>query len=225
MPHNISVKPRVTQPALATATTAPPALRPPRHAEPQVVLVPLSLDDLRRVESTLYQSGGRFTTQQRLFFEFLLASPDLDEREAARQANVSLVKARRWLARPDVIKTINHLMQARLQRAGIDKDALLTRMVACLDMAMGSVPVRKAAYDPALGGFYSAEVLETNLSAAGRFTEQLAKHLRLFSDEDDGRPVVHIHMDMGTLAPETAPAPAPLHTGETFDHDSGLPEA
>jgi protein-arginine kinase activator protein McsA len=168
--------------------------------------VPVTLEDLRQVEQALFQSPkSRFSTSQRIFFEALLSEPDLDPSKAAALSGVKLQTAKQWLARGDCQQALNHLLTQRLTRLGIDKDSLLLRIVDCLELSMGDKPIKKVAFDSKAGCFHCEEVFETDLGSAARFTDQLAKHFRLYGDNNQQAVSVSINLQMGN---DTLPSPA-----------------
>lgn len=196
----------------------------PAHAGPQRH-TPVTLDDLRAMEEALYQpTGGRFTTPQRVFFECLLSEPNLDVTIAARQAGVKPSTAARWVTQPSVQQALNHLLTRRMKRLGIDKDTLLAKIVDLLEMSMGVKSITKTAYDPKLGGFIEQEVIETDLAAAARFTDQLGKHLQLFTPEGTQGVSVSVSLNLAGDNP-TATATVIPNALAAEDTDDDQPRA
>lgn len=178
------------------------------------------------MENALYQKpGSRFSTTQRLFFEALLSSPTLDHKVAAKQVGVPYVTASTWLKHPDVVEVLNTLMASRAQRLGIDSDQLLGRIVDCLEMAMGTQPIKRVAFNGKLNQFVQEELHETDLSAAGRFTEQLGKHFKIFGDDGGRGMTVNINMNLG-LAPKDDSETKQVEEvqGHTIDHEADSPD-
>lgn len=187
--------------------------------------LPVSADDLRNVERALFQNpGSRFSTTQRLFFEALLGSPDFDYRMAAKRVGIRSAKAKRWLEKPDVQKALNHLLEQRMRRANINPDALLLKIVDLLDMATGDKPIKRAAYDAKFGGFVQQEVNETDLAAAARFTDQLARHLQLYAPEGMQGMQVTVQLNLAGEGPMPATAEVNLSLSGGQDDDSDDPD-
>jgi transposase-like protein len=185
----------------------------------QLSQVPFTLRELARVETALFQAkGDRFTTIQRLFFEHLLSSPDMNVAEAARSVGITKPTADRWLTKQEVRQELDKLMQERLKRTGIDKDKLLLRIVDCLEMAMGEKPIKKNVFNAKEDRFTQHEIFETDLAATARFTDQLGKHFNLFADNQQSGVSVHINMNLG--APTATTARQDHIEGETVDDNT-----
>jgi len=159
---------------------------------------PPSEFELHMLERAFFQQPGkRFSTTQRLFFEALLADPDFDYRRTAKRLEVPLATARTWMQKPHVEEAIDHLLKQRMTRLGISSDQALVQIAHLLEMAVGTRPVKRAVYDRDSKTFVTHEVYETDLAAAGRFTDQLSKHLGLYKDEDNSGLSVTVQMNLG----------------------------
>lgn len=165
---------------------------PPENFGPEDI----SLAELQELERTLVQSPtARWTTAQRVFFECLLSEPDMDPKKAARKAGIKPGQAKRWLSNPETQSALNHLMTRRVRRVGVDGDRLLRNLYRCFLMATGEKPVLKTYQFE--GELYTEEVRHTDLQAAARFGDLLAKHFQLYQPEVETAGGVHITFDMG----------------------------
>lgn len=200
----------------------------PTHAKSPAATrrVPVTLDDLRVMEEAMFQNAdARFTTTQRVFFEALLSHPTLDVIAAANICSIKPKKAAAWVAQPTVQAALNHLLTARMQKLGLNKDSLLAKIVNLLEMSMGEAPIIKSGYDKETQTFTSQSVKETDLSAAARFTDQLSKHFQLYAAEGTSGLNVSLNLVMGddtnTEQPELLVATQGLTSLEADDSGEG----
>lgn len=185
-----------------------------------VMAAPPSDFELHSLERAYFQSPGkRFSTTQRLFFETLLASHDMDVSKAAKKVGVQPTTAKKWMAKPYVQRAVDHLIAKRFTRLGIDPDQTLIRVAEFLEMAAGDRPIKKAVYDKATGQYETQEVYETDLSAAARFSEQLSKHLGLYKDDEHNGLQVQIALNLGGEAIDTS-YPLGLQQGLTIEGEA-----
>jgi hypothetical protein len=101
------------------------------------------------------------------------------------------------VAQPTVQAALNHLLTARMQKLGLNKDSLLAKIVNLLEMSMGEAPIIKSGYDKETQTFTSQSVKETDLGAAARFTDQLSKHFQLYAAEGTSGLNVSLNLVMG----------------------------
>ena len=168
----------------------------------------MTLDELREMEKAMFQNpDGRFTTTQRVFFEALLSHPTLDVNAAANICSIKPRKAASWVAQPTVQAALNHLLTARMQKLGLNKESLLAKIVDLLEMSMGEAPIIKSGYDKETQTYTSQSVRETDLSAAARFSDQLSKHFQLYAPEGAAGLSVSLNLSMGDDVPAVADVP------------------
>ena len=183
-------------------SSQPPALFQPRA---QLLLDPpedfsareVSLADLQELERTLIpHPRARWTIPQRLFFEALLASPSMDPDEAVRRSGVKRAQANRWLAKPETREVLHHLMRKRCEQTGITPLKTMNYIHTGLRMALGDLPIVKTFVHQ--GRLYSEQTRETDLGAAARFLDMMAKHSGAYQqDEPDLHGGVHINLQLG----------------------------
>ena len=165
---------------------------PPEDFSPEHV----TLAELNQLERTLVQNpNARWTTAQRVFFEALLSSPTMDPKDAAKKAGVKPGQAKRWLSNPATQEALNFLMTKRVQAVGIDANQLLRRMYSSFQMALGEKPIYKTYQHE--GVLYTDEVRHTDLQAAARFADLLAKHFQLYAPEQEAATGINIQLNLG----------------------------